>query len=97
MAAMTSTETQEVTGLFGKQLTNTNNRHYKLISVEGTAAAASDTLDLNTLVPCSGIMFPLKETFNNTGVTLPSTWTGTTITLAGQSAGPYRAWWVVYS
>lgn len=78
--------------------TRTSPRRYFSVVLQGTAAAATDTLDLSSQFSgVSGIVGPRVESSNGITATNDSTWSGTTVTFAATPAGgSYEGEWLVY-
>lgn len=96
MTAMVPTNTGKLTGLVTDRVTNTNNRHYKVLVLEDTGAATGETYDLTNIdASVSGIAGPLSEAWYGVVSTAASTWSSTTITLPAQN-GTYQSVWLCY-
>lgn len=101
MAEATSITIVELTGLAANEVIATDNNGYKAYMITATSASTSDTLTLGgtSLLgdKISGIAMPLGETYNEAVAATSSTWSSTTITLAGHTgSGRYDGVWLVY-
>lgn len=90
MAAIEATNVRELVGL----VANTKDgspANLTAVEITATTTATSNTLDLNTVIPCTGIVGPLSENVDEAVAATASTWSSTTVTFAGHTgSGRYR-------
>lgn len=96
---VTITEISE-TAMPINQLSGSSVRKRKSIFVRATSTSSADTIDLSSYADLTAVEGPRYESWDESAVNTSgtqSTWSNTTVTLAGQTgSGRYAAEWVVY-
>lgn len=99
MAAIVPTKIYEQTGLVNNLLYGTvAPDNERVIVIEATTTASSNTFDVSTLIKCTGIKRRLALTIDEGIVATADTWSGTTITFASHAgSGRYVGVFVIKS
>lgn len=84
MAPIVPSVVVELIGLVGNTKDGTP-ANYAEVYIEATTTATSNTIDLSTYIPCTAIKQITAETVDEAVAATSSTWSSTTVTLAGHT------------
>lgn len=96
MAAITATKVQVLRGLVTDLIVGSSADNLAVVEIVATTTATSNTLDLSTVVPCTGVLYRLACSIDEADEATADTWSGTTVTFASHAgSGRYRGLFLI--